>query len=271
MSFAARATALKSTGWAISYAYNTGSFSVASQTTNPKGIFLKPDGTKLYVCDTASISYVYEYNLSVPGDITSCTFVQSGLITDPVQSIFFKPDGTSLYVVVSGSYLYRYTLSVAWDITTITYNSSFSITQDTLPGQLYISSSGTMLFIVGDQNDKIYKYTLGTAWDTSSASFDSDVSIAGVTTNPRGMFISTDGKQVFLVQAAGFTGTPPARIRQLTMSTAWDLGSLTVSTNTPVLNFSTYDTSPSNLYVTDLGSNMYVNGTQNDKVFQFSI
>ena len=120
-----------SVGYSISSAvYDNKSFDVSAQETGGSGIFLKPDGTKVYICGFTG-DEINEYDLSTAYDISTASFNQLFSISTQETSarqVFFKPDGTIMYVIgVINDTVYQYTLSTAWDISTASYASkSFS-------------------------------------------------------------------------------------------------------------------------------------------------
>lgn len=112
------------TGWDISTASFTQSFSLVAQETGPRGLYFKPDGTKFYI--SGDSDNVHEYNMSTAYDISTASFAQSLNIssqTSQPRGIFFKDDGTEMYV--SNDYpldeIYQWNLSTAWDINSATF------------------------------------------------------------------------------------------------------------------------------------------------------
>jgi hypothetical protein len=152
-----------STAWDLSTAsYDSVSFSVASQQVNPLGLFLKSDGTKMYITGSST---VYQYTLSTAWDLSSASYdsINFSFTSQESQSrdIFFKPDGAKMFMVGSGSDLiYQYTLSTPWDVSTASYDSvSFSVaSQDDVPFDLFFKPDGTKMYIVGSANDTVYQY-----------------------------------------------------------------------------------------------------------------
>ena len=152
-----------STAWDLSTAsYDSVSFSVASQATAPQDIHFKPDGTKMYVVDTAG-DHVYQYSLSTAWDLStasydSVSFSVSSQDVSPV-SVTFKPDGTKMYVGgASNVSVYQYSLSTAWDLSTASYDSvSFSVVTD--PRSIKFKSDGSKLYKMN--NDIIEQYSSG--------------------------------------------------------------------------------------------------------------
>jgi DNA-binding beta-propeller fold protein YncE len=90
-----------STAWNISTASFVQSTSVASEDTDPTGLFFKPNGAKMFIVGTAGDA-VYEYILTSGWNISTRTFVRSFSVTSQETNptgLFFKSDGNSMYVV----------------------------------------------------------------------------------------------------------------------------------------------------------------------------
>jgi sugar lactone lactonase YvrE len=112
-----------SSAWDISTASFLQFFSVTTQETAPRGLFFKPDGTKMYVIGYGGDD-VNEYNLSSAWDISTASYVQvysvSAQDTDPI-AVSFKDDGTKMYVMgQSNDSVFQYPVSTPWNISTIT-------------------------------------------------------------------------------------------------------------------------------------------------------
>lgn len=181
-----------------------GSFSVAAQETGPTGVFLRGDGTKMYVTGETTGSAVYEYNLSAAFDVTSASFVQSLSVsaqdTNP-KGVFLRDDGLKMYVVGSqNASIYEYNLSTPWDISTAAFSQSKSISaQDTTPEGVYIKSDGLRMWAVGSQNDDVYEYDLSTAWDITSATFNSNILDIKHDTLVKGLWFDTSGTYIYTI------------------------------------------------------------------------
>jgi DNA-binding beta-propeller fold protein YncE len=90
-----------STAWDISTAGLAKSFSVASQETNPNGLFFKDDGTKMYIVGSTGDD-VNEYSLSTAWDVSTAVYEQNFDIYDQAtnpRGLSFKDDGTKMYVI----------------------------------------------------------------------------------------------------------------------------------------------------------------------------
>jgi len=196
-----------STAYDISTAsYDSVSFSVAAQETNPIEAFFKSDGTKLYVIGWDGDA-VFQYGLTTAYDISTASYDSvsfSFASQDAVAaSIYFKPDGTKFYIMGAiNDAVFQYSLSTAWDMSTASYDSvSFSFSsQETNPYGLLFNNDGTKMFITGNTSDATFQYSLTTAWDLSTASYDSvSLDHTTVMTDPFGTRFNSDGSKFYVV------------------------------------------------------------------------
>jgi hypothetical protein len=192
--------------------YDTKSFDTSGETTSPTGVFIKADGTKMYVLDGGT-DVIYQYSLSTAWDIStasydSVSFSISGQDTD-AQDIFVKADGTKFYIVGNNTdIIYQYSMSVAFDLSTASYDSkSFSIaSEETAPKGMVIDPSGTRLLVTGSTGDDINQYSLGTAHDISTAGYDGILfSVAAQDTIPNDVVFSNDGYKFYIIGNANDT------------------------------------------------------------------
>jgi DNA-binding beta-propeller fold protein YncE len=248
--------------------YDSVSFSVASQETNPHEIVFKTDGTKFYVVGFDSDS-VFEYNLSTAWNLATATYSQSFSVssqeTQP-SGLFFKSDGTKLYVVgFASDTIYQYSLSTAWDVSTASYDSvskSVSTEEGSTTG-LFFKDDGTKVFIIGLSADKIHEYSLSTAWDISSASLTTDFSVASQEGQAHALYFNEDGTRVFIV--GGFNQT----VYQYSLSSAWDIS--TASYDSISFSVSSQASGPQGLTFKSDGSKMYVIDSITDSIYQYSV
>ena len=245
--------------------YDSVSFSVASQTTNPQDVSFKPDGTKMYVVGYSGQD-VSEYALSSAWDITTASYTQNFSVALQVSgpmSCFFSPDGTKMYILdFIGDDVTEYNLSTAWDISSASYVQDFSVaTQENQPLGMFFKPDGTKMYVSGGTGDDVNEYALSTAWDVSTASFSHAFSMAAQVGTPQGIFFSPNGDRFFVIDGTGDD------VNEYALSTAWD-----VSSGSYVQNFSVaaQETQPSGIFFKSDGSKMYVVGTANDTIYQYS-
>lgn len=149
------------TGWDISTNSIVDSLSVATQQTDPTGLSVNSDGTRIYVSGAASNDNIYRYNLSTGFDVSTGSFsVEYDLLggnTESPQGVEFSSDGLNLYVA-TGGYLTRYELSSAFDLSTARF-SQLCATPPSITG-IRINSDGTKIILSWDRGDTLFEYEL---------------------------------------------------------------------------------------------------------------
>jgi len=242
-----------------------GRFSVAAQEATPRGIFFKPDGTKMYVIGSTGDA-VWQYTLSTAWDVSSASYLQNFSVAAQEatpQGIFFKPDGLKMYVIGStGDDVNEYDLSTAWDVSTASYLQNFSVAaQETDPTGIFFKPDGTKMYVIGSTGDDVNEYDLSTAWDVSSASYLQNFSVSAQESQPQGIFFKPDGLKMYVVGSSGDDVNE------------YDLSTLGMSLQLSYLqNFSVaaQETSPTGMFFKPDGTKMYVIGTTGDAVWQYS-
>tara|TARA_R110000803_G_scaffold61660_3_gene121625 strand:- start:1627 stop:2781 length:1155 start_codon:yes stop_codon:yes gene_type:complete len=246
--------------------YDSVSFSVAAQESQPNSISFKTDGTKMYIVGYAGDD-VNEYDLSTAWDISTASYLQNfsvGTQEGFPYGLFFKPDGTKMYITgEAGNDVNEYNLSTAWDVSTASYVQNFSVSaQITGTTGVFFKPDGSVMYVIGFGNlDTVNQYSLSTAWDISTASYVQNFNVGTQENTPHGLFFKPDGLSMYV------TGLSGDDINEYNLSAAWD-----ISTATFLQNFSVaaQDTSPTEAFFKTDGSKMYVLGAATDKVYQYS-
>ena len=294
-----------SDAWNVASAVHVTEFSVASQEANPEAIEFKPDGTKMFVLGTSGDD-INEYTLSTAWDLSTATFSQassslSGTETAP-KGMAFKPDGTSVWIVGNNSdSVDRYDLSTPWDVSTISYGnedisiglnpdsiwfksdgSAFYAVQNTWhvyqwivgmktfdlhsdesnPHTVFFKPDGTKMYISGQNGDDINEYDLSTAWDVETASLNQTQSVSAQDTSPTGIFMKSDGTVLYL------SGTAGDDINQYSLSTPWDISTMSFTQNFSV---SGKETNPEGVHFKSDGTKMYICGNSSDSVHEYDL
>lgn len=245
--------------------YDSVSFSVNAQETNPSDLFFKPDGTKLYIVG-ASGDDVNEYDLSTAWDVSTASYVQSFSVSaqDAIpRGLFFKPDGTKMYVAGQfGQDVNEYDLSTAWDVSTASYVQNFSVsTEEASPSSLSFKPDGVKMYVLGATGQDVNEYNLSVAWDISSASYSQNFSVVAQETSPQGIFINYDGNKMYV------TGSTGDDVNEYTLSSAWDISSASYVQNFSV---SAQENFPQAVFFKSDGSKMYIVGSGSDTIYQYS-
>jgi len=186
--------------------------------------------------------------------------------TNQYNDITFNNDGTKLFTA-DGSLnrIREYSLSTAFDLTTRTYVTLFSVSsQEGTLQSIAFNNDGTKLYVVGLNEDTVFQYTLSTAFDLSTASYDSvSFSIASEETLPTCVRFNNDGTKMYIL------GNSNDTVFQYTLSTAFDLSTASYDS----INFvaSAQDTTLGAVAFNSDGTIMYILGSLNDSVYQYSL
>ena len=149
-------------------------YSVSGQDTAPFGIFMKSDGTRMFVVgDTGNT--IEEYSLSTAWSLASVSHIQTkALASGGYRGIHFKSDGTKMFLINQATRnVEEHTLSTAWDINTLSKVDDYDVTSGvTIPYGVSFNDTGTEMYISGTTSGASYgafaKYTLSVGFDLSS-------------------------------------------------------------------------------------------------------
>ena len=208
---------------------------ISDDTDHLRGIFIKPDGTRVYVTSDDATPTVIEYSLNVPFDISTATktsqtnlLVSGGAAMDKPHAIEFKPDGTVMYVIHSNSGsvgVEQFNLTTAWDTQTLSYDASLSISDDVQIRALAFKSDGTRVYIAQRDHGRVKQFDLSTPWDLSSATNKVESnSFTGEENNLRNIQFSSDGTFMYL------GGNGGDDINRYKLPIAWDISTITHET-----------------------------------------
>ena len=225
--------------WDLSYATYSGTgigqFRLTPQTTRVTDLVFSTDGTKMYVLNSTAAT-IYQYSMPTAFDIGAAVYDSksktiSAQETTPT-SFAFSTDGTKMYAVGNSSYVRYYTLSTPWDVSTATYVAFMNPAVDSQLGGIWFKPDGTIMYLTGDQNNRVYSIALSTAWDISSFSTDINGNpvrkffiLSGQSTSPKKVFLKSDGTKMYMITQASLS-------YEYTLSTAWDVSTATYSSIT---------------------------------------
>ena len=229
-----------------------------------------PTVSSIATAGTSAIDVVLSENVTINGAAPE-DFALSGTIsTDPtVTEITVLADTVTLFLddtldhddVISLAYT-KATGSIDDRPPTTTFVTSFSVaSQADLPSGLAFSNDGTKMFVVGIFRDVVNEYTLSTAFDVSTASFV-DFFLVSQDTAPLGLAFSADGTKMFVI------GLSSEAVFEYTLTAPFD-----ISTASFVDSFSvaSQDIFPEGLAFSDDGTRMFVVGSDNDAVYEYTL
>ena len=181
--------------------------------------------------------------------------------------LFFKPDGTIMYMLgISNDRVYQYTLSTPWDINSADSVTFRSILNDApIATDLYFNPDGTRMYISDNLNDRILQYTLSTPWNIVTAGSLVTRSISTQENNPQAIHFKPDGTKMYL--AGLFNDT----VYQYTLSTPWNINSLTYDNVSFSLANQVSNSNPQGVFFKSDGTRMYVLVDTNDIVYQYTL
>ena len=248
--------------------YTEKQLNISSEDVTPQGVFLKPDGTRLYFVG-ATGDTVHQYTLSTAWDITTATLTEELSVSseEPTPTdLHFKPDGTKLFIVGhTGDEINQYDLDVAWSVGSgSTAGTPGSVaTEDSSPQAIFFKPDGTKVYVVGDTGNDVMEYSLSTAWDVSSTlTLNHTLSVSTEETTPNGIWFKSDGTKMYI---AGGTGR---NVDIYNLSTAWDLSTASYSGLTAALPYGQYT---EGIYISPEGDKFYTIDAFSDAIFQYDL
>jgi hypothetical protein len=187
---------------------------------NGKGLFMKPDGTKLFVCDNSNI---YAFSLTTAFDISSGSYASESFNYSAQLSFgkpFITPDGTKLLLIseAGSGAVYSYTLSTEFNVSTASYDTDTFTTGLNQAFSVFYNADGTKLY--GVAQNEIKQWTLSTAYELSSAGSEVSFDLSSYDTTVRSGFIPSDGTKLFIC------GDENNKIFRFNFGTAYDLSTL---------------------------------------------
>jgi sugar lactone lactonase YvrE len=277
-----------STGFDISAAVYSQSFSVSAQDTAPTSLAFNNDGTKMFVLGSTGDD-VNEYTLSTGFDVSTASYAHSFSVAaqdSGPTGIAFNADGTKMFVVGStGDDVNEYSLSTSFDVSTASYVQNFSVvSQDTNPQGIAFNNDGTKMFIVGATNDAVYEYYLTPSLELGTGSFaSSDIGKTVEANSGKFVLTNTDGRCAETTQPTSYAQVA---------SGDWEMygviynpvdGDLELSgVADPNLYFdistaiyeqsftvSAQDANPNGVAFNADGSKMFVTGSANDSIYEY--
>jgi len=259
--------------WDISTASFTQSFDVSTQEAAVRGLFFKPDGTKMYVIGSTGDD-INEYDLSTAWDISTASFnnVSPSIVVNETfpDSMSITSDGSVVYVLGrSRDAVQAFNLSTPWDITTLSIQEASKDYLDISsvqigPQGITFKPDGTELYIVGSQADRMHQYTLSTPWDITSGSTPVFKYLGTNSGLPNDITFKPDGTKMYVID--GLVSNDD--IDEYDLSTAWDI---TTASYVQSFSVASQDDGPQDLEFKPDGTKVFVIGQTNDAVYEYAL
>jgi 6-phosphogluconolactonase (cycloisomerase 2 family) len=179
-------------------------------------------------------------------------------------------DGRYVYVAVRGTRttatIFQYECSTPWDLATITYSSKSLVVGDyeLNCNGIAISDDGTRLFFIGYGGDTVWSCTLSTPFDLATATVDvKKFYVGGQDATPNTPFFGDSGTKMYVMGATNDS------VYQYNLTTAWDVTTASYTGNS--LLVTAQDATPQGLFLGDSGTKLYVVGSTNGTVYQYTL
>lgn len=190
--------------------FDSKSFDVSTQDTDPREVVFSPDGTKFFVSGFVSQT-IFQYSMSTPDDVSTASFASKSFNhgLNNAQGVFIRTDGLKFYICdTSPDVVRQYSMSSAFDMSTASSDSkSVSVAGESAQmQQVFFNPAGTRMFIIDSANNTVFQYSLSTAHDVSTASFDSkSFDGSNEETTPTSIFFKDNGEKFYTVGFANDT------------------------------------------------------------------
>jgi len=261
-------------GWMLgSASYDNVSYSVSTTEGIPKGIDLSPDGTVMIITGEQGDDIEY-YTLSTAFDVSTASHggnVNPGFVKP--NGLRFGDSGNKIFVCDRYTYeIYSVPLSTAYDVSTAGTKTgsgtvgSISSNANTNCFGLAFKTDGTKMYVC--HSTAVYEYSLSTAWDITTLSYTTSFSTSSQDGGSAEVDFSGDGTKMFLMGISQSGTAVRGVIYQYDLSTAWDISSASYSNTSFSVN--SQEIYGEGMCFGDAGKTMYIVGSNNDTVYQYS-
>ena len=228
------------------------------------GLSFKPDGTKVFVCNTGNYR-IDECTLSTPWDISTYFMTSTNVAaTNQPFAMTFNNDGTKVYYATNASStpFNQRTLSTPYDLSSAGSQTTSSTYYGNVMGMAW-NSSGTKLIIVESGTQKVLEISMATAYDiTSTPTSGNSFSLSSFGANySRGLFFNPAGTLAYICDVNA------AVIREFSLSSAFDVSTMAYSQQFAV---GSQDGTPNQAVFKPNGTKMYMIGDANNKIYEYA-
>jgi len=215
---------------------------------------------------------VFQYDLSTGFDVSTAVYnnvsFYVGNQTPLTDNLAFNNDGTRMYIAGVQGVIYQYNLSTGFDLSTATTTGfvSFSATnQDGSAMGLAFNNNGTIMYILGNNNDIVHQYDLSTGFNISTATYNNvNFYVGNQDTDVHTVIFNNDGTRMYIA------GVSTNTIFQYDLSTGFDLSTAT-TTGIVSFNLGQTTTNPWGLAFNNDGTRMYAIDYNHTILYQYDL
>ena len=272
-----------SSGFNLSTASYTQSFSVAAQANFATSLDFNEDGTKMWVLNYIG-TYAYQYSLSTGFDVSTASYDSTGTNvggTGP-YSFTWSNNGTTLTVVSTGNnYINQRVYSTPYDFSTYVSGSSLLVSGQTTLEQSIVFTAGKLYVLT--TTGGIYEYSLSQSFVLGTGSFASADVGKTIEAND-GVFVltATDGSYVETTAPTSYDQVASgswemygvvynAADGDLEISSYSDGFDLSVASYSQSFSVAAQEVAPREVTFNADGTKMFIVGTDNDFVYEYTL
>ncbi|MCL7763739.1 beta-propeller fold lactonase family protein [Polaribacter sp. Z014] len=208
-------------------------------------------------------------------DITKVDFVRAtnGITsyeTTP-NGMAFGDGGTKFYTVgSSGNFVSQFNLTIPYDLSTMSHLDKYFFIASSVesnPQDVTFNTSGSKMYITGEDDEDITEFDLSINWDVSSATINDTFNISAAifsydgssATRPHGITFNNDGSKLYVLER------DTDKVYEFNLSPAFDVSTATTGV-VAELDVSGQETNPRGLAFNNDGSELYVIGMTGDDI-----
>jgi hypothetical protein len=240
--------------------YNATSGQFARFTGTGRGL----DGTLTGSSSLGAVIIVGSYvSSSTVASTTELTIASGGSFTAPSSALTvgdftnsgtFADNGGTLNLAGVGAFNNRLSFVHA---------TSVSV-QDTVPTGLTFNSTGTKMYMSGNNTDAIYEYNLASPFNVSSASFLHATSVSAQDTSPQDVAFNPDGTKMYVLGGQGTSD----EVNEYNLASSFNVSSASFLHATSV---ATQETGTQGFAFRPDGTKMYIVGDADDEINEYTL
>ena len=238
-------------------------------------IYFKPDGRRVILMDDTGEDKIYQYDLSIPWDVSSLDTTSKGEFSissfdGNAYAMNLSMDGSYLFIVgASDDGINSFRLSTPFDITTATHERVMDSNliaggdDETQPSGIVVKPDGTKFYMMGYNKDTIQQYAVtGSLFNINALTQEHRLRLPPEHTTFTDLQFTGDGSQMFVVS------NDDDEIIQYDLSKNWDIST---AKKIQTLSVSAVESSPRGFFIKPDNSKMYVVGMGGDKIHEFTL
>ena len=237
-------------------------------------IHFRPDGRRVILMDDTSVDKIYQYDLSIPWDVSSLDTTKKGEFSissfeGGAYAMNLSTDGSYLFIVgADDDGINSFRLSTPFDITTATHervmdsNKIAGGDDESQPSGIVVKPDGTKFYLMGYSRDTIQQYAVtGSLFNINSLKQENELRLPPEHDTCTDLKFTGDGSQMFILASGD------DEIVQYDLSKNWDIST---ARKMQTLSVNAVESAPRGFFIKPDNSKMYVVGTGGEKIHEFT-